>query len=486
MSSTDWYSGAVGAFGDALGGGFDSAPPVRRQALGRSSSAFQSNPFASRSSSYAGNPFAGSARYSPDRGNPFSTSGRRGDLGYSSNIMLEMDALGQQRMAKRMAEAEAAAGYGQGPMPGGGGGQAGAYPGLGNGRLDQFNQYFNQAAAKTGAPANLIKAIIYRESSGDWNRDGHRYVYLPSRGHNVLAFSGITDPAAKSWGYNPQDMIGNAALQIEAVGTGLARLYQAYGSQYGWDGVIAAYYSGDPTAKSTPGDSIQHGTTAAYLNTVKSWWQGMDSAGGYSGGYEQGGGGQAGISGGLSAVWGNGNFQISQDHGPSAFSEANFDRYYRYSLGLGMRGHPGIDVAMPQGTALYSPVSGRVVAAGGTGSYNHEPAPAGNNGELRIMTDNGHIVILGHMANIQVGQRVTAGQYVGTSGIAGTGGHLHLEVRIPGQTSTGWQAVDPKSYFSGTSLTTSFGGTMGNYQTPVPQQSYGGAWWQRPISQLFG
>src|SRR5690606_36109481 len=60
--------------------------------------------------------------------------------------------------------------------------------------------------------------------------------------------------------------------------------------------------------------------------------------------------------------------------------------------------------------------------------------------------------ILGHMMRISVkpGDRVNAGTPVGVSGGDGSGDHLHLEYRIPGQnTSTGWASVNPREYLGG-------------------------------------
>src|SRR5690606_15410648 len=57
---------------------------------------------------------------------------------------------------------------------------------------------------------------------------------------------------------------------------GFSRLYSQYGDQYGWDGVISVYYSGDPTQNYTPPDSVQHGTTRDYVADIKSWWKGQD------------------------------------------------------------------------------------------------------------------------------------------------------------------------------------------------------------------
>lgn len=132
------------------------------------------------------------------------------------------------------------------------------------------------AASKYGVPANLLKVMIGRESSGDWSGANTGAVYLASRGERIVGYTGIMESTARSWGYNFDELVGNRALQIDAMANGLQRLYQQVGAQYGWDGVIAMYYSGDPSQAYTPGDSYQYGTTAEYVADVRSWWNQED------------------------------------------------------------------------------------------------------------------------------------------------------------------------------------------------------------------
>jgi murein DD-endopeptidase MepM/ murein hydrolase activator NlpD len=455
------------------------------------------------------------------------------------------------------------------------------------------------AASKYGVPANLVKAMLAREGSGDWSGTNTGSVYLPSRNTYIVGYSGITQPAAEAWGYNFSDLVGNRALQIDAMANGLQRLYQQVGGQYGWDGVIATYYSGDPTGSTTPGDSYQYGTTQQYVQDIKNWWNQQDQwtqsnggtlwsegtsgvaspQNGYwapvnrwdgyvsaaaskygipanliksmmmieSGGdpnavspagaaglmqvmpgmhgassqqlmdpafnidkgasilranYDQYGTWEAaaqaylggvpgsnasdgnntqseywakinglwtqldsGISGGfgsdpgqtgsmgpvtnVSAIWGNQNYPISQEHGRTDFATADPLGFYDYSISLlGFRGHPGIDVSMPRGTAIYSPVGGTVKIAGYSGYYTDDQ---GGPGEIMIELDNGHQIIFGHMAGsyVQEGQRINPGQLIGASG-ATNGDHLHLEYRIPSTRFGGQQeAVDPRQALQG-------------------------------------
>ena len=152
--------------------------------------------------------------------------------------------------------------------------------------------------------------------------------------------------------------------------------------------------------------------------------------------------------GALAAIWSNQDFPITQEFGHTAFS-VRHSKWYSYGRAYGLDGfeHTGIDIGMPAGTWLYSPVSGTVKVAGGVPFYkfygNWQPGV----GELLIETDDGDQVILGHMGRIAVqeGQRVEVGEFVGLSG-GDNGDHLHLETRElqPG----GWyMLVDPRQSF---------------------------------------
>ena len=151
---------------------------------------------------------------------------------------------------------------------------------------------------------------------------------------------------------------------------------------------------------------------------------------------------------GLDAIWGYRKFPISQEFGHTEFSIAHF-AWYRYGLDYGLDGyeHPGLDVAMPAGTWLYSPVEGVVTVSGNSPYYTFYGNGGPNVGELRIETAAGHEVILGHMGRIavDVGDHVEVGQFVGLSG-GENGDHLHLEVRER-QWWGWWKIVDPRRSF---------------------------------------
>lgn len=99
--------------------------------------------------------------------------------------------------------------------------------------------------------------------------------------------------------------------------------------------------------------------------------------------------------------------------------------------------HGGIDVAAPEGTAIYAAAAGVVVLA----------EPVFVRGNL-VIIDHGVGVhsLYFHLSqlNVTVGQRVTAGELIGLMGTTGlsTGSHLHWEVRI------GDSFVDPDEWLT--------------------------------------
>lgn len=85
--------------------------------------------------------------------------------------------------------------------------------------------------------------------------------------------------------------------------------------------------------------------------------------------------------------------------------------------------HKGVDIAVPEGTKLYSAVKGVVVIS----QYSNS---AGN--YVTVQTDSGWKVTFMHMdsRSVSVGQTVEQGDFLGLSGNTGnsTGPHLHLQV----------------------------------------------------------
>lgn len=91
-------------------------------------------------------------------------------------------------------------------------------------------------------------------------------------------------------------------------------------------------------------------------------------------------------------------------------------------------GHAGVDIGVPTGTPVRSPIGGTVVWAG------WEDSGYG----LLVVVANGPVrAFLAHLSAVRVapGQRVAPGEIVGLSGNTGrsTGPHLHYELRIHGR-----------------------------------------------------
>ena len=106
------------------------------------------------------------------------------------------------------------------------------------------------------------------------------------------------------------------------------------------------------------------------------------------------------------------------------------------SSNYGMRVHPirrllkhhdGIDLAVPEGTPIRSIADGLVLYADPHGGYGQF---------ITIRHKDGYTSHYGHCRSLTVapGQRVKAGQIIGTVGSTGlsTGPHLHFEVRLNG------------------------------------------------------
>lgn len=120
-------------------------------------------------------------------------------------------------------------------------------------------------------------------------------------------------------------------------------------------------------------------------------------------------------------------------------------------------GHRGIDISMPLGSTFVASAAGEVVAVvkSCTDNYGKSDAlsrPAsdfcggGAGNYVKIKVDGSEMYLLYmHMTDVTVnkGDKVTAGQAIGTCGTTGrsTGPHAHFEVRVGG--SSGSYAVDP-------------------------------------------
>jgi septal ring factor EnvC (AmiA/AmiB activator) len=121
-----------------------------------------------------------------------------------------------------------------------------------------------------------------------------------------------------------------------------------------------------------------------------------------------------------SVLW-PGDFPVSQAFGENAAVYARF----RDAAGRPLRGHNGVDVALPIGTRLRAPEAGTLVESSlDAGGYGHT---------YYLAADSGRGWRLAHLFDrpLAAGARVAAGQAIGRSGTSGfsTGPHLHLGLR---------------------------------------------------------
>ena len=172
------------------------------------------------------------------------------------------------------------AGYGQGGSFSGGGSFGGGGGGVSNAAgweaLNRFNAEFSVAARQTGAPANLLKAMVKHESSGNWERDN--YVNYRYRGDALLPFVGMYRKTAESYGINFDSLVGNRQAQINAMGTVLTNLSRQYG---GYENATKVYFGG-PAALTSAGYTDELGTHSSQYAVAIQEWKSLDQMGGGS------------------------------------------------------------------------------------------------------------------------------------------------------------------------------------------------------------
>ena len=105
----------------------------------------------------------------------------------------------------------------------------------------------------------------------------------------------------------------------------------------------------------------------------------------------------------------------------------------------GGRQHPGIDIGILRSPTVSAAQSGRVLAVGPQTGFE------GYGNVVEVALGDGYLALYAHLAawQVQPGQRVYAGQRLGTAGCTGwcTGTHLHFELRHDGE------AVNPLHFF---------------------------------------
>lgn len=163
--------------------------------------------------------------------------------------------------------------------------------------LDAHNNEIARAAQQYGAPANLIKAMINRESSGNWERDNRIAIIRdPNTGQvtrvkpdgspdRMLPFVGIFETTAQSWGLDWNAMVGNKQLQIEGMAKILNGLSQKYG---GYENAAKVYFGGEKALQGGFRDEFGMDSNT-YGSRAISDWKMLDQKAGYTGGYGDGG-----------------------------------------------------------------------------------------------------------------------------------------------------------------------------------------------------
>ena len=336
-------------------------------------------------------------------------------------------------------------------------GQVGSMPGFGQFRPED-DADIQRAAQEFGVPANFLKAIVARESSGNWSGNSN-WVNSVRGGARIYGYVGVFENAAREWGFDFDSLNGDRLGQLRMLATGLRRFYdraQQANPAYGWENVASMHFSGrwEPTGWA---DELGNVDTE-YLQTTMDWWRQLDQyAGQNTQGFAPGGGGGDIYS---AMLGGQSDYRITQEMGLTDFAQGAGAWMYGYASAYGVQGHAGVDIGLVPGTPVYTPVGGTVVHSGGTGYYTDERyGNSPGTGEFRVRLDNGDELILGHMQSInaQVGQRVNAGSQIGLSGTY-NGGHVHVEYRqlTPGATSSGFTAIDPQQALGG-----GMGGMMG-------------------------
>jgi len=163
------------------------------------------------------------------------------------------------------------------PVPGYVGGKL-TNAGGGYSMLDEANGDIAAAAAKFGVPENLIKAMIMRESTGNWARDNRVASFMrDGQMVNILPYVGMLQTTAAARGFDWNAMIGNRALQIEAMASLVKTLAGTYG---GFENAAKVYFGGERALQ--PGGFTDENNmhSSEYYGKAISDWRYFDSLAG--------------------------------------------------------------------------------------------------------------------------------------------------------------------------------------------------------------
>ncbi len=342
--------------------------------------------------------------------------------------------------------------------------------------LDRFNGEFEQAASQYGAPVNLIKSMINRESSGNWERDNRIAIIRDANGNitrtkadgtpdHMLPFSGIFESTASSWGLDWNSLVGNRQAQIDGMAKIMSGLSQQYG---GYENAAKVYFGGPQALNGGFTDEFKMDSNT-YGNTAVKDWKYLDSLAGNPAnpGYGSAASYDSVVPGGAVYDWGE-------------FGGQSNNGLYGYGTQYGLSGtqHTGADIVGKRGTVYTAPMGGQVMCAGtGIGQATDGSACAafndtgGGAGRVEVQLDNGAVLIYGHSSAsaLQPGQRFNAGDALGQIGTMNSD-HVHLEARVRDpSTPSGWRIVDPRTVIGGGGMPT------GSYNQPQ-KPSFSGLW----------
>lgn len=323
-------------------------------------------------------------------------------------------------------------------------------------KVNQWNNQITAAIQKvqteTGVavPGNVVKAIMQIESGGDAN------VGVSPAGYGGLMQTG---PGSMGGPWTMQQLQDPAF----AIYTGVKELALRYNDsgQMPWANVIVGYFSGHYTPN---GASDGFNTDYNYQSMFNSNMNELGASG--SGMF--GGAGVSVAPVNISTIFGGMIPTTSQENGDTNEWTAEHKDMYIYGVGLGITngGHPGNDYVMPYASQIFSGTAGTVIFIGPGGAYEND---FGGPGRIEIKMDNGDTLIYGHMSgsDVTMGQRVKVGDKIGKSGQAGSGAHVHLELRVVDPTTPdGYRSVNPGSGIVGSGA---MDGTTGGPNPYTPQ-----------------
>lgn len=172
---------------------------------------------------------------------------------------------------------------GAGAVAGGATGQrVGSISSYAGGNFDASSDQLIQAAADAhGIPPDFLKAIITKESSGDWANNSHSVASVRG-GQRIFGYIGAFDDALQSWGIQNIDALeGNQAAQIDALATGLAGFYnqaKQVDPSYNWLNVASMHFSGQWNPSDWSDEMGQ--SSGQYVSDIQNWWRQLDAAAG--------------------------------------------------------------------------------------------------------------------------------------------------------------------------------------------------------------